>query len=136
MQAETRLSKPAILAELVPAPRAWHGPDLVEDDFKITLPAACLTELECIVAEQRKAPVPTLVLRPEHFSIGESCVEVRVVLVEPTGADTQVFCKLAGHNVSAISRERHTFRPGDTISLKPFEGKTYLFDPESGARIA
>jgi hypothetical protein len=38
--------------------------------------------------------------------------------------------------VSAISRERHTFRPGDTISLKPFEGKTYLFDPASAARIA
>ena len=75
-------------------------------------------------------------VRPEHFNIGESCVEVRVIVVEPTGADTQVFCKLAGHNVSAISRERHTFRPGDTISLKPVEGKTYLFDPESGARIA
>jgi len=75
-------------------------------------------------------------VRPEHFNIGESCVQVQVVVVEPTGADTQVFCKLAGHNVSAISRERHTFHPGDTISLKPFEGKTYLFDPESGARIS
>jgi len=75
-------------------------------------------------------------VRPEHFNIGESCVQVQVVVVEPTGADTQVFCKLAAHNVSAISRERHTFRPGDTISLKPFEGKTYLFDPESGARIS
>ncbi len=75
-------------------------------------------------------------VRPEHFNIGETCVQVQVIVVEPTGADTQVFCKLAGHNVSAISRERHTFRPGDTISLKPFEGKTYLFDPESGARVA
>ncbi len=75
-------------------------------------------------------------VRPEHFTIGETCVQVQVIVVEPTGADTQVFCKLAGHAVSAISRERHTFRPGDTISLKPFEGKTYLFDPASGARIA
>jgi multiple sugar transport system ATP-binding protein len=75
-------------------------------------------------------------VRPEHFSIGESCVQAQVIVVEPTGADTQVFCKLAGHDMSAISRERHTFRPGDTISLKPFEGKTYLFDPVSGARIA
>jgi multiple sugar transport system ATP-binding protein len=98
------------------------------------------------VAEGCVIPVPenggprdrkvVLGVRPEHFNIGESCVQVQVIVVEPTGADTQVFCKLAGHNVSAISRERHTFRPGDTISLKPFEGKTYLFDPESGARIA
>ncbi|MGQ0579591.1 MAG: ABC transporter ATP-binding protein [Betaproteobacteria bacterium] len=75
-------------------------------------------------------------VRPEHFNIGESCVQAQVIVVEPTGADTQVFCKLAGHEVSAISRERHTFRPGDTISLKPLEGKTYLFDPASAARIA
>jgi len=98
------------------------------------------------IAEGCVIPVPenggprdrkvVLGVRPEHFNIGESCVQVQVVVVEPTGADTQVFCKLAGHNLSAISRERHTFRPGDTISLKPFEGKTYLFDPESGARLA
>jgi multiple sugar transport system ATP-binding protein len=90
------------------------------------------------VPGSRGAPDRQVVLgvRPEHFNIGESCVQVQVIVVEPTGADTQVFCKLAGHNVSAISRERHTFRPGDTISLKPFEGKTYLFDPDSGARIA
>ncbi len=97
------------------------------------------------IAEGCVIPVPAshgdpgrrvvLGVRPEHFNIGESCVQVEVVVVEPTGADTQVFCKLAGHNVSAISRERHTFRPGDTISLKPFEGKTYLFDSDSGARI-
>ena len=90
------------------------------------------------VPGSRGAPDRQVVLgvRPEHFNIGESCVQVQVIVVEPTGADTQVFCKLAGHNLSAISRERHTFRPGDTISLKPFEGKTYLFDPDSGARIA
>jgi multiple sugar transport system ATP-binding protein len=90
------------------------------------------------VPGSRGAPDRPVVLgvRPEHFNIGESCVQVQVIVVEPTGADTQVFCKLAGHNLSAISRERHTFRPGDTISLKPFEGKTYLFDPDSGARIA
>ncbi len=67
MQAEARLSDPTILTELVPAPRAWHGPDLVEADFKIVLPAECMAELEAIVAEQKKAPVPTLVLQPEHF---------------------------------------------------------------------
>ncbi|MEK6209558.1 MAG: sn-glycerol-3-phosphate ABC transporter ATP-binding protein UgpC [Pseudomonadota bacterium] len=75
-------------------------------------------------------------VRPEHFAIGEEGVRVEVVVVEPTGADTQVFCRVAGQEISAISRERHTFRPEDKISLKPFDGKTYLFDPASGARIA
>ena len=67
MPAQVNLAEPAIVHEEVPPPRAWLGPDLVEDDFKILLPAPCLAELEAIVAEQRKAPVPTLVLQPQHF---------------------------------------------------------------------
>lgn len=50
-------------------PRAWYGPDLSDDDFKITLRKECMAEMEAIVAEQRKAPVPTLVLLPEQFSM-------------------------------------------------------------------
>ncbi len=75
-------------------------------------------------------------VRPEHFDIGEACVQAQVVVVEPTGADTQVYCRIEGQDVTAVSRARHTFRPGDTIALKPADGKSYLFDPASGARIA
>jgi multiple sugar transport system ATP-binding protein len=75
-------------------------------------------------------------VRPEHFDIGESCVKAQIVVVEPTGADTQVYCRIAGQAITAVARERHTFRPGDTIDLKPTDGKSYLFDPASGARIA
>jgi multiple sugar transport system ATP-binding protein len=56
-----------------------------------------------------------------------------VVVVEPTGADTLIFCKVAGADVTAVVRERHTFRPGETIRLAP--ELTFLFDPASGARI-
>jgi multiple sugar transport system ATP-binding protein len=75
-------------------------------------------------------------VRPEHFDIGEPCVKAQVVVVEPTGADTQIYCRIAGQDITAVSRARHTFRPGDTIDLKPSEGKSYLFDPASGARLA
>jgi multiple sugar transport system ATP-binding protein len=75
-------------------------------------------------------------VRPEDFVIGDSGVQAQVVVVEPTGADTQVYCRVAGQDVTAVSRARHTFRPGDIIALKPAEGKSYLFDPASGARIA
>jgi len=47
-----------------------------------------------------------------------------------------VYCRIAGQAVTAVSRERHAFRPGDTIDLKPADGKSYLFDPASGARLA
>jgi multiple sugar transport system ATP-binding protein len=65
----------------------------------------------------------------------DSGVEVDVVVIEPTGADTQIFCKLAGNELVAVSRDRHSFRPGDRIRLNAQNGKTCLFDPVSGARL-
>jgi multiple sugar transport system ATP-binding protein len=73
-------------------------------------------------------------VRPEHLAVDPSGVPVEVVVVEPTGADTQIFCKLAGTDVTAVVRERHAFHPGEAVRLKP--QLTYLFDPSSGARLA
>ena len=73
-------------------------------------------------------------VRPEHLSVSEGGLPVTVVVVEPTGADTQIFCKLAGTEITAVVRERHEFHPGVPIRLTP--QLTYLFDPASGARLA
>jgi multiple sugar transport system ATP-binding protein len=73
-------------------------------------------------------------VRPEHLAVAEDGVPAEVVVVEPTGADTQIFCKLAGVDVTAVVRERHAFRPGEAVRLKPM--LTFLFDPASGARLA
>ncbi|MEI6302442.1 MAG: sn-glycerol-3-phosphate ABC transporter ATP-binding protein UgpC [Betaproteobacteria bacterium] len=73
-------------------------------------------------------------VRPEHLAVSASGLPVEVVVVEPTGADTQIFCKLAGVDVTAVVRERHEFHPGETIRLAP--QLTFLFDPASGARLA
>jgi len=59
---------------------------------------------------------------------------VEIVVVEPTGADTQIYCKLAGIEISAVVRERHEFKPGAAVRLKP--ELTFLFDPASGRRLA
>jgi multiple sugar transport system ATP-binding protein len=73
-------------------------------------------------------------VRPEHFSVSAGGLPADVVVVEPTGADTQIFCKLAGVDITAVVRERHEFRPGAAIRLTP--ELTFLFDPASGARLA
>ena len=73
-------------------------------------------------------------VRPEHLAVVSAGVPVQVVVVEPTGADTQIYCKLAGVDIAAVVRERHEFHPGETIRLAP--QLTFLFDPASGARLA
>jgi multiple sugar transport system ATP-binding protein len=73
-------------------------------------------------------------VRPEHLAVADRGVPAVVELVEPTGADTQIFCKLAGTDVTAVVRERHEFKPGERICLDPL--LTFVFDPASGARLA
>ena len=73
-------------------------------------------------------------MRPEHLEIAADGLEAEVVVVEPTGADTHIFCKVRGVDVTAVVRERHAFHPGEAVRLRPT--LTYVFDPSSGARLA
>ncbi len=56
-----------------------------------------------------------------------------VVVVEPTGPEVQVFARLAsGEEIIAVFRERHAFKPGEKIRLKPLGNPIHLFDGETG----
>ena len=57
-------------------------------------------------------------VRPEHFTLADDGAEAEIQVVEPTGSETQVVAKLGGQNVLAVFRERHHFKPGDTIRLE------------------
>jgi multiple sugar transport system ATP-binding protein len=74
-------------------------------------------------------------IRPEHFTIADDGAEAEIVVVEPTGSETQVFAKLGGEEVVAVFRERHKFNPGDKIRLKPDQSVVHLFDEATGERL-
>ncbi|MGI9435036.1 MAG: ABC transporter ATP-binding protein [Geminicoccaceae bacterium] len=76
-------------------------------------------------------------IRPEHLTLaGEgSGTPAEVGVVEPTGAETLVFCKIAGKEIATVFRERHQFTPGDHIHLTPDLGAVHLFDKQSGQRV-
>ena len=76
-------------------------------------------------------------MRPEHLLLvpeGEG-LPGTVVVVEPTGADTQVFAKIGGNEVNAVFRERHEFRPGEAIRLQPDATRAHMFDAKSGKSL-
>jgi len=96
-----------------------------------------------------KLPIPTDVrasdgqkvvygTRPEHIELatGNEGIATEVVVVEPTGADTQVFTKIAGVEVTSVFRERHDFKPGASIRLKPDPVRAHLFDATTSLRLA
>jgi len=76
-------------------------------------------------------------VRPEHLSICNDGMGIttQVLVVEPTGAETQVFSKVAEQQITSVFRERHTFKPGQTISLLPDVSRAHLFDLNSGQRL-
>ena len=76
-------------------------------------------------------------VRPEHLTLasGGAGLGATVVVVEPTGADTQVFAKVGDTDVTAVFRERHDFRSGETIRLVPDLERMHLFDAESGKSL-
>ena len=65
----------------------------------------------------------------------EKGLPAEVVVVEPTGSETQVFAKLAGQDIVGVFRERVTVGPGDSIPLSPNPELVHLFDNETGRRI-
>jgi multiple sugar transport system ATP-binding protein len=76
--------------------------------------------------------------RPEHMQLaaGDEGVPTRIVVVEPTGADTQVYARIGGVDVTTVFRDRHEFQPGETIRLRPDPARAHLFDAATGARLA
>jgi multiple sugar transport system ATP-binding protein len=78
-------------------------------------------------------------VRPEHLMLangGGRGIRSQVVVVEPTGADTQVVCTSAGGDITGVFRERHDFAAGESIELLADAARAHLFDAQSGQRLA
>jgi len=74
-------------------------------------------------------------VRPHAIGLGETGTPASVVVVEPTGADTQVVVRLGETSVVCVLRERISVRPGDQVHLTFHAGDLYFFDQETGRRI-
>ncbi len=88
-------------------------------------------------------------IRPEHFSLSDEGVPLEVVVVEPTGSETQVVARaggaaggqagsggqVGGEEVVCVFRERVSARPGETIHVMPNPALVHLFDHTTGHRL-
>ncbi len=77
----------------------------------------------------------TFGIRPEHIIVSDMGVPAEIVVVEPTGSETQVVAKLGGHEIVCLFRERVTAKPGESIHILPDPNLVHLFDNETGKRI-
>jgi multiple sugar transport system ATP-binding protein len=75
-------------------------------------------------------------IRPEHCGLGaRDGLPADVVVVEPTGADTQLYCRCNGQEVTAMVRDRVAAHAGERICLVPDLARAHLFDAATGLRL-
>jgi multiple sugar transport system ATP-binding protein len=75
-------------------------------------------------------------IRPDHIVInGEGAVPAEVLVVEPTGSETHVTARVAGHEITIVSKERLSVSPGQQISVSLISDRAHLFDAQSGRRL-
>ncbi|MSU88447.1 sn-glycerol-3-phosphate ABC transporter ATP-binding protein UgpC [Rhodobacteraceae bacterium 2CG4] len=74
-------------------------------------------------------------IRPEHIRIGPEGIPMNVVVVEPTGSETQVFAKAGKDLIDAIVKERITARPGQPLGFVIDPAAVHLFDRKTEQRL-
>ena len=78
----------------------------------------------------------TVGIRPEHFVLAENGIPARILVIEPTGSELQILADIGGSHVTSLFRERHQFRPGETINLSVRPENVHLFEEGTGARLS
>jgi multiple sugar transport system ATP-binding protein len=74
-------------------------------------------------------------IRPEHLSLADTGFAAKVVVVEPTGAETQIVADIGTQRVTAIAKDRVSIMRGDTIYLAPDRARVHCFDAGTGNRL-
>jgi multiple sugar transport system ATP-binding protein len=74
-------------------------------------------------------------VRPEHLELASDGIEAEVIVVEPTGSETQIVARLGTQDIIAVFRDRHDVNPGEKIHLRPRATSAHLFDKDNGRRI-
>jgi multiple sugar transport system ATP-binding protein len=74
-------------------------------------------------------------IRPEHFRLDPHGLKAELVVIEPTGSETQVVVRCGGQELTCVFRERITAKPGEILGITPDVHVTHLFDCASGIRL-
>ncbi|KFL30023.1 sugar ABC transporter ATP-binding protein [Devosia riboflavina] len=77
----------------------------------------------------------TLGIRPEHVRLDPNGIRATVILIEPTGAETQIVVRLGEQTVTAALRERINVRPGDTLHISMDVEQIHQFDTDGKRTI-
>ena len=74
-------------------------------------------------------------IRPTDIALSTQGVQAKVVVVEPTGAETELLVQVGQSQLTVVLHGRTAVQPGDTVHLNVDTDKVHLFDGQSEQRI-
>jgi multiple sugar transport system ATP-binding protein len=74
-------------------------------------------------------------IRPTDLMLAEAGVPAEVVVIEPTGAETELLVQVGGQQLVVVMHGRTDARPGQTVHLAIDGAKAHVFDRAGGARL-
>ena len=74
-------------------------------------------------------------VRPTDLRVQPEGVPAGVVVIEPTGAETELLVKVGDASLTVVMHGRTEAQPDDTIHLAVAPGKSHVFDRATGIRI-
>ena len=74
-------------------------------------------------------------VRPTDLHLAASGIPGRVIIVEPTGAETELLVEVGGQQMIVVMHGRTEAEPGETVHLQLDVAKSHVFDAASGLRL-
>ena len=74
-------------------------------------------------------------VRPGDLELASSGIAAKVVVVEPTGAETELVLDIGGQQFTLVMHGRTSVQPDDTVHLQFDTAKAHIFDGTSEQRL-
>jgi multiple sugar transport system ATP-binding protein len=89
------------------------------------------------LAQGRDGQAVVYGVRPGDLTLSASNqgVPAKVIVVEPTGAETELLLEVGDTRVVVVTHGRTSVRPDDVVYLEVAQGKAHVFDDASGERL-
>ena len=74
-------------------------------------------------------------IRPTDLLLAPEGIAAKVVVVEPTGAETELLLEVGGQQLVVVMHGRTAAKPDDTVHLQVDADKAHVFDGQGGQRL-
>jgi multiple sugar transport system ATP-binding protein len=74
-------------------------------------------------------------IRPTDLALADRGIPAQVVVVEPTGAETELLLQVGEQQLVLVMHGRTAAQPGDTVQLALEASSAHVFDGDSGRRL-